>query len=134
MESDPRELILKHVNVLFVELDDKNKYGTSITIDATEPTVRDQIIKWCKENKLSEPKFKEYTNEKTKVTTIQYSMKLAKYVDISDEDALGYGSVVNILARAYDYENTFGKGTSKSVTNIFVVEPKKNTNMDKIAE
>lgn len=134
MESDKRELILKHVKVLFVELDTNNKYGTSITIDATEPAVRDQIIKWCKGNKLAEPKFKEYTNEKTNVTTIQYSMKLAKFVNINNVEGLGYGAIVNILARAYDYENTFGKGVSKSVANIFVVEPKKDTAMDKIAE
>lgn len=134
MESDKRELILKHVKVLFVELDTANKFGTSITIDATEPAVRDAIIKWCKENKLSEPKFKEYTNEKTNVTTIQYSLKLAKFVEINNVDGLGFGAVVNLLVRAYDYENTFGKGISKSVASIFVVEPKKNTNMDKIAE
>lgn len=134
METEANELILKHVKVLFVQLDEDNKFGTSITIDASEPDVRDQIIKWCKENKLSEPKFKEYTNEKTNVTTIQYSMKLAKFVNINDKEALGYGAIVNILARAYDYENTFGKGISKSVTNIFVVEGKKNTGMDKIAE
>lgn len=134
MESDKRELILKHVKVLFVELDTTNKFGTSITIDATEPTVRDAIIKWCRENKLNEPKFKEYTNEKTNVTTIQYSLKLAKFVEINNVEGLGFGAVVNLLVRAYDYENTFGKGISKSVASIFVVEPKKNTNMDKIAE
>lgn len=134
MEPDKRELILNHVKVLFVELDSKNPFGTSITIDATEPEIRDKIIKWAKENKLNNPKFKEYTNEKTNQTTIQYSLKLAKFVQINDEDALGYGSLVNILVRAYDYENTFGKGTSKSVLSIFVVEGKTNTNMDKIAE
>lgn len=131
---DKNELTLKHVKVLFVELDADNKYGASITIDATDSVVRDQIIKWAKENKLTEPKFKEYTNEKTNDTTIQYNVKLAKFVDINDKDGLGYGAVVNLLIGAYDYENNFGKGTSKSVKAIFVVEPKKNSNMDKIAE
>lgn len=131
---DKNELTLKHVKVLFVELDADNKYGASITIDATDSVLRDQIIKWSKENKLTEPKFKEYTNEKTNDTTIQYNVKLAKFVDINDKDGLGYGAVVNLLIGAYDYENNFGKGTSKSVKAIFVVEPKKNSNMDKIAE
>lgn len=131
---DKNELTLKHVKVLFVELDADNKYGASITIDATDSVLRDQIIKWAKENKLTEPKFKEYTNEKTNDTTIQYNVKLAKFVDINDKDGLGYGAVVNLLIGAYDYENNFGKGTSKSVKAIFVVEPKKNSNMDKIAE
>lgn len=131
---DKNELTLKHVKVLFVELDADNKYGASITIDATDSVLRDQIIKWAKENKLTDPKFKEYTNEKTNDTTIQYNVKLAKFVDINDKDGLGYGAVVNLLIGAYDYENNFGKGTSKSVKAIFVVEPKKNSNMDKIAE
>ena len=134
MDIDAKELVLKHVKVLFVQLSDKDKFGKSITIDASEPDVRDKVIKWCKENKLSEPKFKEYTNEKTNATTIQYSVKLAKFVEISDEDGLGYGAIVNLLIGAYDYENNFGKGVSKSVKSIFVVEPKKNNNMDKIAE
>lgn len=131
---DKSELILKHVKVLFAELDDKNKYGTSITIDASEPDVRDKIIKWSKENGLTDPKFKEYTNEKTKQTTIQYNVKLARFVEISDEDEIGYGAIVNLLIRAYDYENTFGKGKSKSVVSIFIIEGKTNSNMDKIAE
>ncbi len=131
---DKNELTLKHVKVLFVELDTDNKYGASITIDVSEPDIREQITKWYTQNKLSEPKFKEYNNEKTNDTTIQYNVKLAKFVDINDKDELGYGAVVNLLIGAYDYENNFGKGTSKSVKAIFVVEPKKNSNMDKIAE
>lgn len=134
MES--KEIILKGVKVIFAELEDKG-FGKNITIDATDELVQKQIAHWVKVNNINggEPKFKDYTDKEGKVTK-QYTFKLAKYTDIAGRDAsdLGYGAVINLIARAFDYDNKFGKGVSASLAGIFIVEPKINTTMNKIAE
>lgn len=137
---DNKIIVLTHVNVIFSELVDKG-FGRSITIDATEKEIQKSITEWVKANNINggTPKFKEYTNEKDGKTTIQYNFKLSDYTQINGKDGLGekelgYGAVVNLQARAYEYENKFGKGISSSLDGIFVVEPTKNTVMANIAE
>lgn len=135
MES--KELILKHVKVIFAELEDKG-FGRNLTIDATEPEIQKQISEWVKANNINggEAKFKDYTN-KDGITTKQYNFKFSDYTDIAGKDEatdLGYGAIVNILAKAYKYDNKFGKGISAYLASVYVVEPKINSNMDKIAE
>lgn len=137
---DNKIIVLTHVNVIFSELVDKG-FGRSITIDATDKEVQKTITEWVKANNINggTPKFKEYTNEKDGKTTIQYNFKLSDYTQINGKDGLGekelgYGAVVNLQARAYEYENKFGKGISSSLDGIFVVEPTKNTVMANIAE
>jgi len=137
---DNKIIVLTHVNVIFSELVDKG-FGRSITIDATDKEVQKAITEWVKANNINggTPKFKEYTNEKDGKTTIQYNFKLSDYTQINGKDGLGekelgYGAVVNLQARAYEYENKFGKGISSSLDGIFVVEPTKNTVMANIAE
>lgn len=137
---DNKIIVLTHVNVIFSELVDKG-FGRSITIDATDKEVQKSITEWVKANNINggTPKFKEYTNEKDGKTTIQYNFKLSDYTQINGKDGLGekelgYGAVVNLQARAYEFENKFGKGISSSLDGIFVVEPTKNTVMANIAE
>ena len=137
---DNKIIVLTHVNVIFSELVDKG-FGRSITIDATDKEVQKSITEWVKANNINggTPKFKEYTNEKDGKTTIQYNFKLSDYTQISGKDGLGekelgYGSIVNLQARAFEYENKFGKGISASLDGVFVVEPAKNTVMSNIAE
>lgn len=137
---DNKIIVLSHVNVIFSELVDKG-YGRNITIDATDAGIKKQIEEWCAANKVNggKAKFKEYTNEKDGKTTIQYTFKLSEYTQISGKDGLsekdlGYGSVINLQARAFEYENKFGKGISASLDGIFVIEPAKNTVMSNIAE
>ena len=137
---DNKIIVLTHVNVIFSELVDKG-FGRSITIDATDKELQKSITEWVKANNINggTPKFKEYTNEKDGKTTIQYNFKLSDYTQINGKDGLGekelgYGAVVNLQARAYEYENKFGKGISSSLDGIFVVEPTKNTVMANIAE
>ena len=137
---DNKIIVLTHVNVIFSELVDKG-FGRSITIDATDKEIQKGITEWVKANNINggTPKFKEYTNEKDGKTTIQYNFKLSDYTQINGKDGLGekelgYGAVVNLQARAYEYENKFGKGISSSLDGIFVVEPTKNTVMANIAE
>ena len=135
MES--KELILKHVKVIFAELEDKG-FGRNLTIDATEPEIQKQISEWVKVNNINGgvAKFKDYTN-KDGITIKQYNFKFSDYTDIAGKEEatdLGYGAIVNILAKAYEYDNKFGKGNSASLASVYVVEPKINSNMDKIAE
>lgn len=138
MEENTKLIVLKGVNVIFSELTDKG-YGRSITIDATKPEIQKQITEWVKANNINggTPKFKDYTDKEGK-TTKQYSFKLSEYTQIAgkdlDEKSLGYGAVINLQARAFEYENKFGKGISASLDGIFIIEPCKNTVMANIAE
>lgn len=138
MEENTKLIVLKGVNVIFSELTDKG-YGRSITIDATKPEIQKQITDWVKANNINGgmPKFKDYTDKEGK-TTKQYSFKLSEYTQIAgkdlDEKSLGYGAVINLQARAFEYENKFGKGISASLDGIFIMEPCKNTVMANIAE
>lgn len=131
-----KELVLKHIKVVFAELKDKG-FGTSITLDVTDPSIQSQISEWVKANNINggKARFKEYTN-KDGETTKQYNIKLSDYTVIKGKEGmeLGYGAIINLVARAYDYDNQFGKGTSASASAIFIVEPRINTTMDKIAE
>lgn len=138
MEENTKLIVLKGVNVIFTELIDKG-YGRSITIDATKPEIQKQITDWVKANNINggTPKFKDYTDKEGK-TTKQYSFKLSEYTQIAgkdlDEKSLGYGAVINLQARAFEYDNKFGKGISASLDGIFIIEPCKNTVMVNIAE
>lgn len=133
--ENKKELILKHVPIVFADTEDKKGFGKSITIDAGK--FKELIEAWVKENNINNGKanFKEYTN-KEGVTTLQYNFKLSEYTEIDGKEScdLGYGAVVNLVASAYDYDNQFGKGTSASLRSIFVVEPRINSSMDKIRE
>lgn len=140
MENE-KLLVLKHVGVIFSELDDKG-FGRNIVINADDPEVQKDIKEWVKKNNINggEAKFKDYTN-KDGVTTKQYTFKLSEYTEIKyksaeveDNGGLGYGSLINLQARAYEYDNKFGKGISSSLDAIFVIEPAKNNAMSNIAE
>ena len=132
-------ITLKHVNVVFSELTDAG-FGRSITIDATAPKIQEQIKKWVKDQKINggEAKFKEYENKDGKVT-IQYTFKLSDYTRFDGKDGLsekdlGYNAVINLVARAYTYDNKFGKGISASLAAVYVVEAAPNNTMANIAE
>jgi len=134
-----KTIIIKGARIIFSELVDKG-YGRSITIDATDEKVRKEIEGWVKANNINggTAKFKEYTNKDGK-TTVQYTFKLSEYTQIEGKDGftekdLGYDATVNLQARAYEYENKFGKGVSSSLDGIFIIEGAKNTVMANIAE
>lgn len=139
--EDSKIIVLKHVSVIFSELEDKG-FGCNIVINADDPAVQKAIKDWVKVNNINggEAKFKDYTN-KEGVTTKQYTFKLSQYTEIKyksaeveDNGGLGYGSLINLQARAYDYDNKFGSGTSSSLDAIYVIEPAKNNAMSNIAE
>ncbi len=138
--EDSKIIVLKHVSVIFSELEDKG-FGRNIVINADDPAVQKAIKEWVKLNNINggEAKFKDYTN-KEGVTTKQYTFKLSQYTEIKFKNAdvedggLGYGSLINLQARAYDYDNKFGSGTSSSLDAIYVIEPAKNNAMSNITE
>lgn len=140
--DDKATIILKHAKVLFAELKD-NGYGLSITIDATDPTVKKAITEWVAANGINGgvAKFKEYTNEKTGVKTTQYQFRISDYTEFACADDktytkndLGYGALINLKASAYEYNNKFGKGISASLRGVYIVEPRANNTMDGLAE
>lgn len=133
-----KTIIIKKAKIVFADLEDKG-FGKSITI-AVDDAAKKAIEAWVKENGINGgvAKFKSYTNEKTNETTLQYTFKFSKFTQIASEVpeadgyGLGYGAVVNLQAKAYDYDNKFGKGTSASLAGLFVVEPKVNTMMENL--
>lgn len=130
-----KSIILKNQKVIFADLEDKG-FGKSITI-AVDDATKKQIEKWVKEQNINggEAKFKVYTNENTKETTTQYTFKFSKYTQIAPADTnLGYGAIINLQARAYDYDNKFGKGTSCSLSGVYVVKPAKNSMMENLSK
>ena len=139
MENE-KELIIKHANIIFTEFEDKG-FGQNITIDVTDPTIRGEIQNWITANYINggKMKIKEYTS-KDGVTTQQFQIKLSKFLKIAGkdkswgQDQIGYGAVVNLILRAFEYNNKFGTGKSFAINNIFIVEPAKDTSLSKIAE
>lgn len=127
-------IILKNQKVVFAELEDKG-FGKSLTI-AVDPEAKAQIEAWVKENDINggEAKFKEYKNKNTGETTIQYTFKFSKFTQIGGTGNLGFGAIVNLQAKAYAYNNKFGKGISASLSGVYVVEGAKNTMMENLAK
>lgn len=130
MAETNNKLKLKNVKVIFYNPEDEG-FGTNITIDCTAPEVKKQIEDWVKENNIGkdtpgEAKIKEYTNEKTGETTLQYSFKINDYTKyaglngLSEKD-LGYGAVVDLIATAYEYNNKFTAGKTKVGQSVSAV-------------
>lgn len=130
--DDKKKLKLKDVKVVFYSPVDEG-FGTSVTIDATDSKVKEQISDWYKENNIGKdnpgvPKFKEYTNEKTGETTNQFAFKITEHTKyagvngLSDKD-LGYGAIVDLIANSFSYCNKFTGGKTRvgqSVSAIVV--------------
>lgn len=123
-------LILKDAKVIFANLTDEG-FGTSITIDATDEKVRNQITEWVAINKIGKDnpgvaKFKEYTPEDSDEVTYQFSFKIndnTKYKGINEtltKENLGFGAVVDLAVNAFYFDNKFGKGVSQSVSAVLI--------------
>lgn len=131
-------LTLKHVKVIFADLEDRG-YGRSITIDITDKDTKKLVSDWCEYTGVNGGKanIKEYKDKDGNVT-LQYNFKLSKFTEIEYKEGiaerLGYGAVINLTARAFEYDNKFGKGISASLASVFVVEPAVSSKMDAIRE
>ena len=120
-----KEIVLKNVKVIFADLEDRG-FGRNIVIDATDPTVRDAITNWVKDNNINggEAKFKDYTTKEGEETK-QYTFKLSNYTVFDgdnnlNEKSLGYGAIINLSASAYEYNNKFGAGISASLRAVYI--------------
>ena len=128
---DKTKIKLKDVRVIFWNPED-NGFGTSITIDCTNPEVEKQIVAWVKENNIGKDNpgvanIKEYTPEDGD-TTKQFQFRTNDHTQIAginglSEDNLGYGAVVDLIAAAFTYNNKFTGGQDRvgqSVSAIVV--------------
>ena len=125
------KLKLQNCKVIFANLTDEG-FGTSITIDASEGSIRTKISDWVKVNNIGKEtpgvaKFKEYTPEDSEVVTIQYSFKIndfTKFMGLEglSKDDLGYGAVIDLVANPFPYDNKFGKGISSSLSAVLIKE------------
>lgn len=148
--TDSSTLILKDVKVLFANFEDKG-YGRSITIDASDKAVQDAITKWVSDNKIGlivkgrnaneatydgKPKFTDYNG------TIQYSFKLAKEdnpafkteIEGKTLKDVRYTAHINLVARAFYYDNNFGSGVSQVIDAICLVKAPEGIDKDKELE
>lgn len=127
---DKEYISLSNVKVIFCDLEDKG-YGKNIVIDASEERVQEAICKWVEENKIGKQagvaNFKEYKNEDGTVT-YQYTFKIGKFTQFGDGKTtcditsarLNRGDTINLLAKAYTYDNKFGKGVSHVLNAVYL--------------
>lgn len=127
MEESNKTIQLFDVKVIFADLEDRG-FGRNIVIDATDQATQDAISMWVKDNNINGGKahFKDYTTKDGEETK-QYTFKISEYTQFGgdnnlDEKSIGYGATINLLAKAYDYDNKFGKGTSASLRAVYVKE------------
>lgn len=128
--KDLQKVTLKNITILFSNLNDP-KYGNQITLDVTDEGVQEAIRKFYLDNKFAkEPAFKKYVSPKTNQTTVQWSVKLSKfltfYTPFGDELKLESltsadierGTKISTVIYAYDYKNNFGEGVTCAATII----------------
>lgn len=137
-------LVIKDVPVLFSNFDKDDEFGRSITIDATDQSVRDAITEWVKKNNVGlitsgrnknedtykpEPNFKEYND------TIQYTLKLNKNTNPAFKTECGdaslrdvrYTARISLVAQAFKFDNKFGSGISASVISVALTSKPQGT-------
>ena len=125
------KLKLNDVKVIFVSLVDEG-FGTSITIDATNPEIKSAIEGWVKDNNIGKgdkagvPNFKTYEPDDAD-PVVQYSFKFNDYtrwngVDGLTKDDLGYGATISLIANAFLVDNKFMKGVSASLQNVLITK------------
>lgn len=115
------KLKLKNVKVVFFNPTDEG-FGTSITIDCTNPEVKKQIEEWVKDNNIGKDtpgvaNIKEYTPENGD-TTLQFAFKINEYTKYAGvnglgKDDIGYGATIDLIAQAYTYNNKFTGGKDR---------------------
>lgn len=131
-----KSLAIKNVKVLFVHFNDP-KFGSSITVDVTDPEVLKSIEDFYATNNINggKAKIKEYEGTK------QATFKLAKFLSLMPADSteviegldeiakvylnkkLAHGAEVSFMLKTYDYSNTFGTGTTTTVTAMAIKKP-----------
>ncbi len=128
------KIILNNLKVIFFNLEDEG-FGLSVTVDATDEAVQNKIKDWYETNSIGKdndpekgkPKFKDYTNEKTGVTTKQFSFKYNEFTKFAGlngltKENIGFDAVIDVVANAFTFDNKFGKGIGQSLSAVVVKE------------
>lgn len=123
------KLKLKNIKVVFFNPEDEG-FGTTITIDCTEPEVESAIVEWVKKNNIGKDnpgvaKIKEYAPE-GKAPTKQFAFKInefTKYAGINGlgKGDIGYGSIVDLIANSFSYANKFTGGKERVGQSVSAV-------------
>ena len=142
--NEETKLKLSNVKVIFANFKDEG-FGTSITIDATEPEVKKSIEAWVKKNNIGKGEkagianLKEYTPEDGKATT-QYAFKINSYTKFASKegewnnDLCGFGSTISLVANAFEVDNKFMKGVSSCLQAVVLVKEKETAGQDSLNE
>lgn len=131
--EDKTKLTLRGVEVIFANLEDEG-FGRSITIDVTDPETAKAIKNWVEANNIGKadnagkPNFKDYEGKKQYAFKINDFTRFAGQNGLSEKD-LGFGAKISLVAKAFDYDNKFGKGTSASLSAV-LVEQRSSTGAD----
>lgn len=131
-KENKAKISLKGVKVVFSNLKDDG-FGRSITINADDSEVKKKIEAWVKYNKIGKSKpgvanFKDYEGK------LQYNFRINDHTRFGGlngltVDDLGYGATISLIAKAFEYDNKFGKGVSSSLSAV-VIERANNTSAD----
>jgi hypothetical protein len=118
------KLTLKNVEIVFANVVDEG-FGKSITINATDKDIKASITKWVEDNKIGKaekagvPNFKDYEGK------TQYAFKINDYTQFGstaglEQKDLGFGAKVSLVAKAFVYDNKFGKGNGAALSAVFI--------------
>lgn len=141
---DTTKIKLTKVKVIFANFVDEG-FGTNITIDATNPEVQEQIKNWVKVNNIGKAEkagianLKEYKGEDSD-PVIQYTFKhnqYTKFIAVNAEfnqDMLGFGAEISLIANSFPVDNKFMKGNSSALLAVKVITPKTSGADDAVKE
>ena len=134
--EDKSLLILDNERVLYYN-DSKSRYGASVAIDIFGPDdplgSGERIRKWYAENNIGDgyPKTKPREMRNTNMTVEPCYFRISSWTKIIDldghkltEDELRPGVKIGLVAKACPYNNIYGQGTTYSLEQIIVYEPK----------
>jgi hypothetical protein len=126
------KLRIDGAEVIFANLEDTG-FGTSLTIKVT-PEIEDKVSEFWKVNQIGnaktvigEPNYKMYEQTKQLSLKVNDSTKFAG-VNGLNTDNLGFGSTVNFIVNAFEYNNKFTKGETyvgASLSAVVILTGKK---------
>lgn len=128
------KLTIRGAEVVFASLTDEG-FGTSVTIKVT-PEIEEQLNAFYKENQIGnektvigKPGLKEYEGTKQHSIKINANTRIAY---INSATAIGYGSDIDVIINAFEYNNKFTKGKTYigASASAIVVKSNRRTGAD----
>ena len=135
--EDKSVLFLDHEDLLYYN-GPKSKYGESVAIDVFGPPddplgSYNRIAEWYKENNIGKgyPQTRERELKNSNVVVEPCYFKISPWTKITDmddneltKDELRPGVEIGLILKAYPYNNIYGQGTTYSLEQILIYEPK----------